>query len=283
VYTVSRDARVFCLDGATGKMIWGRELSKDLGLKSPEWGFAGSPLLWGSRVVLNLGTAGVALDQATGRTVWDTGAEPSGYASPVLYTRAGGKPTLAMFGAKGFLARDAATGAALWDYPWETQYNINAADPLIADGKAFITSGYGRGCALLDISKDQPRELWTGKAVSSQFSSVVLWKGCLYGVNGNVGRGDVRCLDFQTGEMKWSDEGSLGFGSLILADGKLIVLSEKGELAVVAASPDGCNALLRGRVLGGTCWTPPVLCDGLIYCRNDRGDLACVRVGAAGQ
>jgi len=104
-------------------------------------------------------------------------------------------------------------------------------------------------------------------------NSSVLWQGHLYGVDEN----QLRCLDFATGEVKWTDKAS-GKGSLILADGKLIVFAEKGELIVAEATPKEFKPLARAQVLGGKSWTSPVLANGRIYCRNSGGDVVCVDV-----
>jgi outer membrane protein assembly factor BamB len=115
----------------------------------------------------------------------------------------------------------------------------------------------------------------------NQCNSSVLWKGHVYGFDGNVkGKAELACIDYKTGKTKWSQKG-LGTGSLILADGKLIVLGEKGELAIVEASPDGYKELAIAQVLPRKkCWTAPVLANGRIYARNADGDLVCVDVQA---
>jgi outer membrane protein assembly factor BamB len=100
----------------------------------------------------------------------------------------------------------------------------------------------------------------------------------LYGVDGQVGGGgQISCLDVKTGEVKWTQKG-LGTGSLMLADGKLIVLGESGDLVIADASPDGYKELAKAKVLTDTCWTMPVLSGGRIYCRNHKGDMVCLDV-----
>jgi outer membrane protein assembly factor BamB len=106
----------------------------------------------------------------------------------------------------------------------------------------------------------------------------VLIDGHLYGVSGQERReAQIRCVDFKTGKVKWSEPFTT-MGSITAADGKLIALSEKGELLIAAATPDGFKSLARAQVLGGRCWTVPVLSHGRIYCRNARGDLVCLDV-----
>ena len=83
------------------------------------------------------------------------------------------------------------------------------------------------------------------------------------------------CLDAATGELKWSQSG-LGKGNVLLAAGKLIVLSQQGELLVAPASPDGFKPISRAKILSGLCWTMPVLANGRLYCRNHPGTLRCL-------
>ena len=116
----------------------------------------------------------------------------------------------------------------------------------------------------------------------NQINSSVLWEGHIYGFDDQVGgRGKLTCLNFETGEVKWSQKG-MGTGSLMLADGKLIILSETGKLIIVLASPEGFKELSSAQILTGKCWTMPVLANGRIYARNANGHLVCVDLSSEG-
>jgi len=168
----------------------------------------------------------------------------------------------------------AATGKVLWKFPWKTDYDINAADPIISGDTVFVSSGYNHGCALLKIEGGNVTDVWRNKNMRNHFNSCVLWDGYLYGFDEST----LRCLDFKTGEVKWSQEG-LGKGSLMIADGKLIILSERGKLVIAPASPEGFKELASVQILMGKCWTVPVLANGKIYARNNPdGQLVCVDV-----
>jgi len=171
------------------------------------------------------------------------------------------------------VALTAKDGKELWRFPWKTQYDVNAADPILSGNQVFISSGYNRGGGVFDVNSKPPKTVWENKNMRNHMNSCVLWQGHLYGVD----EGQLRCLVFATGEVKWTDRVS-GKGSLMLADGKLIVLSEKGELLVVEPSPAGFKPMARAHVLGGKCWTAPVLANGKIYCRNATGAVVCVDV-----
>ena len=131
------------------------------------------------------------------------------------------------------------------------------------------------------LGDDKVTEIYSNRNMRNQCNSSVLWKGHVYGFDGQVGgSGSLACLDLETGQVKWAQRG-LGTGSLMLADGKLIVLGEKGKLAIVEATPNGYKELASAQILEGKCWTVPVLANGRVYARNAAGDLVCVNVGGA--
>jgi outer membrane protein assembly factor BamB len=278
VYTFSKEGHLFCLDSETGKEIWSRHVQEKDGLTPPKWGFAGSVLVAGDLIVLNAGGGGLALKKDTGDVVWKNGDGVAGYSTPLPF-KAGGHSGLAMYNAKELVAVDTATGKMLWRHPWKTNYDVNASDPIFAGDRVFISTGYGAGCTLLKVGEKGLKEIWRNKNMSNQCNSSVLFEGHLYGFSGNVGgKGILTCLDLESGEVKWTKK-RLGTGSLMLADKKLIVLSEKGMLVIAHVNPEEYDEIQRAEILDGLCWTVPVLCNGKIYARCAEGDLVCVDPG----
>jgi outer membrane protein assembly factor BamB len=275
VFFLGKQGDLLSLDAATGKVNWARNAAKELGAKVPEWGFASSPVVEGELLLLNVGSAGVAVDKATGKVVWSSGRGPAGYSSAVPFDQAG-RRCAALFVAEAVVAVDAKTGKELWQHPWDTSYDANIADPILSGSQVFISSGYNKGCALLQVSGDRPSVLWQNKNMRNHFNSCVLVDGFLYGFDDDY----LRCLDFKTGLVKWTDK-TLGKGALMAADGKLIIQGEKGLLVIAEANPTTYKPLARAQVLGVRCWTTPVLSNGRIYCRNAKGDVVCLDVKAA--
>lgn len=281
VYTFSKKGDIIRFETATGKIVWHRDLQKELGLQPPRWNFSSSPFIYGDLVILNAGERGIALNKADGSVKWQNGTNAGGYSTAVPF-KVGDKDCIALFVAKEAVALETATGTVLWSIPWKTQADINASDAVISDNKIFVSSGYGVGCGLFDISSGEPKEIYRNKKMSNQLNSSVLWKGYLYGFDGMIGmngpgRGKLTCMNFETSEVKWSQDG-MGTGSLMLADGKLIILSEDGKLVTAEASPDGFNEISSAQILTYKCWTVPVLANGRIYARNTAGRLVCVDV-----
>lgn len=273
VYIFSKAGRADCLDAASGKELWSKNLPTELKAKTPTWGFASSGFITDDLVLFNFGSAGTALDRKTGKIIWTSGGDEAGYSTAVPFKS--GADSAVMFAIKEHVvALRPKDGKELWRFPWKTEYDVNAADPVAAGSKVFISSGYGHGCGLFDVSAQPPTKIWENKNIRNHFNSCVLWQGHLYGVD----ESELRCINLETGSVKWSDKVS-GKGSLILADGKLIVLSERGELLVAPATPEGFKPAARAQVLGGKCWSSPALANGRIYCRNNvAGDVVCLDV-----
>ncbi len=277
VYSFGKNGDALRLDAKTGEVVWHKNLAKELKLKFPRWFFSGSAVIVDDLVILNAGSAGVALNKADGSVAWKSGTGVCGYATPVPFI-VGGKTCVALLGSRDLFCIEAATGQVLWRHEWKTNYDINAADPIIVGDRIFISSGYNKGCALLQVDADGAKEIYSNRNMRNQCNCSVLWDGYVYGFDGQVGgSGKLTCVDLKTGQIKWAQAG-LGTGSLMLADGKLIVLGERGKLAIVEASPDGYQELASAQILTGKCWTVPVLASGRIYARNAAGNLVCVDV-----
>jgi outer membrane protein assembly factor BamB len=279
VFTFTRRGKVCALDAATGRLIWQRELAKELGAKMPTWGFSSSPLVQGRILVLNLGEAGAGLDKTTGEVVWKSGPGASGYATAVPFDFKG-RHLVALFSSRELVAVDPQTGTVAWRHPWKTLDDINAADPVILGERLLLSSGDNRGAALLQLTGDAPTVLWENKNLRAQFTPPVVLGEHIYGLDGNAGeRATLRCIDTASGEVKWTGP-VVGTGGILAANGRLVVLSDRGELALYDVSPAGFKELARAQILGGKCWTNPALSGGRIYARNAKGTLVCYDLAA---
>jgi outer membrane protein assembly factor BamB len=277
VYTLSRWGDLLCLDALSGHVYWSTNLAKEAGAPVPAWGFGGSPLVQDNLLVLNVGKAGLAVAKDTGKIVWASEKEEAGYSTPVPFQRDGEWFALVSSG-NAFAAVNVKTGKELWQVRWVTRYGVNAADPIVAGDHFLLSSGYNKGAVLLKLGTGTPTEVWRNKNMRNQFNSSVLLDGFLYGIDGDTSSPAVlRCVEFKTGVVRWTRR-EVGSGALTAADGKLLVLSDQGELMVAKASPDGFVPSAQAKVLEGKCWTVPVLANGRIYCRNAAGDLLCVDV-----
>ena len=275
VYTVGKEGQLHCFDAKTGNLVWKRHAS-EWGAGPPDWGCGGPATIFGDLALYNVGDAGCALNKDTGEVVWKSGGNGGGYAPLVPYPLPGGGTAFLLYRTAGLAAIDPKDGHQLWEFSWVTGANVNAATPLYFDGKVFISSAYDHGCCLLDISSGQPRELWSNKNMKNHFSTCAVYKGAIFGIDGHAGRrgSGVVCLDVKDGSVIWKQE--VGLGSLRLADGKLIVLNEQGNLFVSEATTTGWQPLGHKQILGFKCWTVPTIANGKLFARNAPGDLVCV-------
>jgi len=275
VYALSAQGRLVAAEAATGKKLWEHDLVQEYGARIPTWGVSSSPLVEGDLLLVAAGGSGnrsaMAFHKRDGKMAWGALDDPPGYAAPIAFTSAGQRQSL-FFTAKGLAALNPADGRLLWRLPWETSYDVNAATPIfIAPDRVFVSSGYDTGSGLFRLrgANGQPESVWKSRGLKNQFSSSLLRGDYLYGFD----NGTFKCVDVRTGEEKWKQRG-LGHGSLILADGRLWVLSESGRLVIVDASPDGYVERASFQALTGRCWTAPSLVDGVLYLRNQDNMMA---------
>ena len=278
LFVVGREGQFHCLEAATGEVVWRRELTRDLGVKVPEWGFSSSPLVRGEQVVLQGGPF-AAYDKASGEPAWRTGRDPAGYGAPMMF-ELDGKLFLATLTNAGLLITDPA-GKEVARQTWKTSFKTNGTTPLVHGGQIFISTGYRRGCGLYRFDGATLAEVYQNKALSTQMDTAVRHGELIFGIDGNErysAQCTLRCLDWASGEVKWQ-QGDVGCGSVIRAGDDLLVLTESGTLLRVAASGDGYEEKGRLAVLkGGRCWSAPALADGAVFVRNDAGFAACVQL-----
>jgi outer membrane protein assembly factor BamB len=272
VYTVGAAGILHCLKTDTGKVVWKKDLLKDFGATNLRWGVAFSPLVRGDLVFTNPGGPNggslVALDKRTGKVVWKGEDDPAGYSSPMPMTVDGIEQIL-FFTGKGLVSVAPDSGKVYWRFPWETSYGCNIATPIVVANYVFISSGYNRGCALLEVSKGddgklQARRVYEGKRMCNHFSTSVFYKDHLYGFNETT----LTCLNFRTGDVVWKKNG-FRKGSLLIADGHLIVLGDQGKLARARATPEGYQEKSAFQLSRSRCWTVPVLAEGKLFVRDE--------------
>jgi outer membrane protein assembly factor BamB len=279
VYTFGLRGQLFCLGAASGKILWSINVERDLGMRSPEWGFTSSPLIHENLVVLNVGSAGAALDKISGKAVWTSGKGPGAYCTPVPF-KIGDQIALAILGPNSVFAVNAANGKELWRHAWPTPYGISIADPIVSGDTVFVSSSYGKGSGLIRFAGAKPSLVWANMNMVNHFNTCVLIDGYLYGINCDTKRekeGNLRCIELKSGDVKWTHEGT-GAGTQMAVGNKLVVLTGKGELIVAEVTPAAFKPWARAQVLGGRCWIVPVFADSRLYCRNLQGDLVCLDV-----
>lgn len=289
VFVLGASGHLYALDAATGTKRWGHDLVEEFGARIPQWGASTSPLVEDGLVLVDVGGRRghslMAFEAATGKVRWARGDDKAGYSSPLAVTAAGVRQVL-FFTGTALVSIDPATGGELWRYPWRTSYDVNAAMPVfVPPDRVFLSSGYGVGAALLEITRGEDgvgyREVWRSRVMQNHFNSSVLVGDHLYGFDNAI----LTCVDARTGEQRWQERGGFSKGSLLYADGHLFILGERGTLALAEATPEGYREKARAQVLEGKTWTMPTLADGRLFVRSE-SELVALRMtggGAAGR
>ncbi len=294
LFTISAHGKLYALNAENGEKVWSHDLQRKFGSKMPRWGFSTSPLVDGELLLVEAGGKGeksiVAFNKSSGDVIWSSHKDKLGYSSPIAITVKGVRQIICFTGTK-LVSVSPTDGKIYWEYAWKTGYDVNAATPVfIPPDKVFISSGYDKGAAVLQmrvfISHDDDRaaveqirenqgtirieEIWKNRKMKNQFSSSVLHENYLYGFDNSI----LKCIEADTGEEQWKSRG-FGKGTVVLADGHLIILSDRGKLGLAEATPAEYIEKASAKVLSGLCWTAPTLANGKLYVRNEE-EIVCL-------
>lgn len=274
VYTVSKMGDLLCFQADTGKVLWEQQLNRKLGFTLPTWHFSGSPLVLDDRLILNVGSAGAAFNKRTGKLIWENGKEACGYATPVP-TTVDGHECVVFCGADSIIGVRIVDGELLWRHPFFNKHKATTADVIVHGDEVFASCAYGRGCTKIRIAGGRVTQVFDNTVMRNFQSCSVLWKGYLYGFD----ESHLKCIDFKDSSEQWSERG-MGKGSLAMcADGRMIAMSDRGEMVIARANSKSFDVIARARVLPRSmCRTVAVLSNGRIYARNAQGDLVCLDV-----
>lgn len=278
IITLGAEGKLHCLD-RTGKKVWMRDLLKEYSVPPSFFGVGTSPLAADDRVLVNVGAKGagiVAFSLKDGSEAWKATEDQPSYSSPVLYQE-GDKKWAVFFTREGVAVLDAAKGEVLYQQRWRARIaaSVNAATPLLVGDRAFFSTCYDTGGLMLKLGK-KVEEVWRGEEVmDNHYSTCVLHEGHLYGFHGRQEAGPaLRCVDLKTMKVRWSEE-RFGCGSMALADGRLVILLESGELVQVDPSPERYVELSRFKAFNAPpCRAHLALASGHLYARDAR-KMAC--------
>jgi outer membrane protein assembly factor BamB len=277
LYTFSKQGLLSCFDKGDATLRWRVDLIAEAKAKMPTWGFSSCPIILGDRLFLNANEHGIALDKNNGKILWNSPSDSCGYAAAVPMT-CRNEPALAILGTRALFVVRQSDGTPLWDIDWPTKMGENSADPIPFENKLYVSTWWGMGAAVFDPNKDTKEPLWRNSEFQNHIAAPILYQGHFYGFDGPVHRklepGALRCVDAGSGKTVWSKDGLKG--SLIIANEKLIILTNDGQLIIADATSDGYLERSRHSGLGKRTWHPPVLYQGRVYIRDADGTATCL-------
>ena len=273
VYALGATGHLWSLDAYTGEPYWHRDVLTDSHVENLQWAMAGAPLIVDDLVVVQPGGRDgwsvVAYDRETGEVVWHSLDDVQSYTSPMAVELAGQRQILTVTAERvvGLTVED---GRLLWEHPWKVSTVPNIAQPIvIGDDRLFLSASYGQGATVIELHGSGDgltvETVWRNNRMKNRFASSVLHDGFVYGLDNSI----LACVDADTGELRWKG-GRYGYGQLLLAGEHLVVLTERGELALVRATPDTHDEVARFSAIDGKTWNVPAIADGLLLVRNAR-------------
>ncbi|MFH5805977.1 PQQ-binding-like beta-propeller repeat protein [Alienimonas sp. DA493] len=291
VFYTEPHGTVGCLDAETGERLWGFDLYERFAAEPVEFGYSCPPVLADGQLFLPVGgedAAMVALDPATGATLWRSGADPASHC-PAVCIELDGRPLVLGYLRNALVAFDRETGEQLWREKLSEGYDEHAARPIYREPHLWISGPFRAGSELLELTADPPgvRRAWRSEVLSNDVCSSLLVGESLYGFDlhdvqakpHRPSRGAFRCVDFLTGEIRWTvgtmkarrsaEPEAIGQSS-VLSDGeRLLMLNDSGELILARATPERYEELGRTPLLpGAVVWTKPLLTDGVLFARH---------------
>ncbi len=301
VYALGALGRLACLDGATGKTVWEKDLLQEYGISPDDeaaavpWGRAASPLVVGDRLIVPIGgrkggrmASLAAFDKRNGAKLWEGGEGQISYSSPALATLAGVEQVLIANEAT-LSGHDVATGGVLWEHPWpgHTNADPNVSQPVpVAPDLIFISKGYGQGAMLLKYNNPSPNDVlaptqivWKNpRVMKTKFANVAIRDGFVYGLSDGI----LECVELASGLSRWKG-GRYGHGQTLLVGDLLLVVSERGEVVLVEATPDRSNYVLgRFQAIEGLTWNNLALYGPYLLVRNAE-EAACYKLPLEGR
>jgi outer membrane protein assembly factor BamB len=271
VYAFGASGDLTALEAASGKVAWTVNVIRDFGGQNITWGLSESPLIVGDRIIVSPGGPGssvVALNKADGKLIWKTEADRAGYSSAVLH-ELGGISEAIVFTGQRALGVNIANGRVLWSYDRVANRVANIATPIVRGDHVFLSSDYGTGAALLRLTAAgggiTAQEVYFTREMRNHHASSVLVGDHLYGFSSAI----LTAMRFDNGEVAWRDR-SVGKGSLVHADDRLYLFSERGVVALAEASPEAYKEHGRFSLETGSLptWSHPVVSNGKLFLRD---------------
>jgi outer membrane protein assembly factor BamB len=268
VYAFGASGDLSVLDAASGKLLWSINVLKQYRGSNISWGLSESPLVLNDRILVNAGGTIVALKKTDGSLIWKSDGDQPGYSSAVVQ-KSGDVSQAIFFTSQRALGVDINSGRHLWSYSQVANNVANIATPIVRGNRVFLSSDYGTGSALLELTSSgsdvRAREVYFTRQMKNHHATSVLVGDYLYGFDSSI----LTALKFDTGEVAWQNR-SVGKGSLVFADQRLYLFSERGVVGLAEASPAAYREHGRFELKTGNLptWSHPIVAGGKLYLRD---------------
>jgi len=281
VYALGQFGDLLCVDAASGRENWRKNIQAEYGGKSGGWNYSESVLIDGNQLICSPGSneaSVVALNKTNGSLLWKNSLpkqNKADYSSWVISNAAGVKQYVRLYngGTYGIAADD---GKLLWHYDKLGPNTANIPTPIPFENYIFTAAGYGKGGALLQLSRAgsgiSVEEVYYTRELKNKHGGIVKVGNYIYGDFDD--RGQPWCADIMTGKIMWKKSRGEGSGSACVtyADGRLYFRYQDGIMALIDSSPEnGFQQISTFKIPDGMkqSWAHPVISDGRLYLRGN--------------
>lgn len=290
-YSLGTMGDLYCFDAISGKVLWSKELNVEYEINMPTWGIAATPLIVEDKIILHVSGSNnacvVAFNKNSGKELWKNLEDRAGYSAPILIENEGQK-VLVNWTEHSLSGLNPENGEIFWRFPWQTGSGMSIATPVLFKDHIFVSAFYS-GSLLIKLGGDYTtaEKVWQRSGESERktdalhcvMNTPVIINGFIYGVDSY---GELRCLEFETGDRIWEDQTAVKRGRwanihFIQKDDKIWMFNEQGELIISTLSPDGFNEISRAKLIEttkkqlprGVTWTHPAFANKHVFVRND--------------
>ncbi len=295
-YSIGSMGHLYCFDAASGKVEWNKELNTEYEIGMPIWGIAATPLIVNEKIIVQVSGSNnaslVAFDKNTGNEIWRNLNDRAGYSAPIFIEKAG-KKVVVNWTEHSLSGLNPENGEVYWRFPWETGYGMSIATPVLANDCIFVSAFYS-GSLLVKLGDDYTtaEKVWQRSGESERktetlhcvMNTPVVLGEYIYGVDSY---GELRCLDFYTGDRIWEDQTAVKRNRwanihFVQNKDKTWMFNEQGELLITELSPEGFKEISRAKLIDptkkqlprGVTWSHPAFANKHVFIRNDK-ELVC--------
>ena len=290
-YSLGTMGHLFCFNAETGKMIWSRDLNKEYEINMPIWGIAATPLVDEEKIYVHASGSNnacvLALNKNNGNEIWKNLDDRAGYSAPVMIEKNGIR-VLVNWTEHSLSGLNPENGEIYWRFPWQTGSGMSIATPVLYNNHIFVSAFYS-GSLLVKLGDDYKtaEKVWQREGESERktdalhcvMNTPVIIDNFIYGVDSY---GELRCLDFETGDRIWEDQTAVKRNRwanihFIQNNNKIWMFNEQGELLITELLPNGFNEISRAKLIEptkkqlprGVTWSHPAFANKHVFIRND--------------
>jgi outer membrane protein assembly factor BamB len=273
LYTAGVAGLMKCLDIKTGQVFWSQDLLGKYGATIPEFGYSSSPIEYKDTVIALVGgekQSIIAFDKTDGHVVWKNLSFKNSFSTPRIL-KILGEDHLVAFMSTEVIGVDPSNGKLKWQYPSVNQWKQNICLPIQIDDDELFVSSLAAGTRSLKLRKEDGRiaveETWSTTKVEFMYTSLVGIGDYVYGSSGYQASALLSALNMRTGKIAWRERGFARAHVVGVGD-RLIILDEKGVLALATANPERLTIHSRCKILEEKAWTPPTIVGTKLYARD---------------